>query len=189
MEFIHLYRQIVQDQAATLEALPFAVRKVEVKKGTVITAYGAVEKRVYFIRKGIIELSIEDPTAEKVLDFFFENEVVTCLTSFLLQSPSDVQMTALTDCELECFDHDEVYSRYPMSLEVNKLGRVLVEQAYLRKARREKDLLSRTAEEMYMQLLGEHTEYVKQIPVSKLARYLGIHPESLSRIRKRIVMR
>lgn len=189
MEFIHLYRHIVQDQAATLDALPFAVHKVDIKKGTVITAYGAVEKRVYFIRKGIIELSIEGPTAEKVLDFFFGNEVVTCLTSFIQQAPSDVQMTALTDCELECFDHDEVYSRYPSSLEVNKLGRVLVEQAYLRKARREKDLLSKTAEAMYRQLLEDHAEYVKQIPVNKLARYLGIHPESLSRIRKRMVMR
>lgn len=188
MEFIHLYQQIVQDQAATPEALPFAVRQVDVKKGTVLTAYGAVEKKVYFIRKGIVELTIEDPTTEKVLDFFFENEVVTCLTSFLLQAPSDVQMTALTDCTLECFDHAEVYSKYPTSLEVNKLGRVLVEQAYLRKARREKELLSKTAEELYAQLLEKHTEYVKQIPVNKLARYLGIHPESLSRIRKRMVL-
>lgn len=189
MEFIHLYRHIVQDQAATLEALPFAVRKVGIKKGTVVTAYGAVEKRVYFIRSGIMELTIEDLTSEKVLDFFFENEVVTCLTSFLLQTPSDVQMTALTDCEVECFDHDAVCSKYPTSLEVNKLGRVLVEQAYLRKARREKELLSKTAEELYMQLLDRHTEYVKQIPVNKLAKYLGIHPESLSRIRKRMVLR
>lgn len=189
MEFIHLYRYIVQDQSATQEALPFVVRKVDLKKGTVITAYGAVEKRVYFIRKGIIELTIEDPTAEKILDFFFENEVVTCLTSFLLQTPSDVQMTALTDCELECFHRDDVYSKYPSSLEVNKLGRVLVEQAYLRKAQREKDLLSRTAEEMYKQLLDKHNEYIKQIPVNKLARYLGIHPESLSRIRKRVILR
>ena len=146
------------------------------------------------LNEPIIELTIEDlttekATAEKVLDFFFESEVVTCLTSFLLQTPSDVQMTALTDCELECFDHDAVYSRYPTSLEVNKLGRVLVEQAYLRKARREKELLSRTAEELYMQLLEKHHAYVKQIPVNKLAKYLGIHPESLSRIRKRVIVR
>ncbi|MCW5900530.1 MAG: Crp/Fnr family transcriptional regulator [Flavobacteriales bacterium] len=188
MDFIHLYRHLVQDQAATLEALPFEVRKVDIKKGAVITAYGAVEKRVYFIRKGIIELSIEDPTAEKVIDFYFGDEVVTCLTSFLLQTPSDVQMTAFADCELECFDHDEVYTKYPTSLEVNKLGRVLVEQAYLRKARREKDLLSKTAEEMYKQLIEEHPDCVKLIPVNKLARYLGIHPESLSRIRRRMVL-
>lgn len=189
MEFIHLYRHIVGDQAASQQALPFAIRKLDVKKGTVITAYGAVERRVYFINKGIIELTIEDPVTEKILDFFFENEAVTCLSSFLLQAPSDVQMTALTDCELECFDHDDVYSNYPSSLEINKLGRVLVEQAYLRKAQREKDLLSKTAEEMYLQLIEKHSEYVKQIPVNKLAKYLGIHPESLSRIRKRVILR
>ena len=66
------------------------------------------------------------------------------------------------------------------------MGRILTERAYMRKAQREKDLLSKTAEERYADLLSTRGEYVAQIPVNKLAKYLGIHPESLSRIRKKL---
>ena len=60
------------------------------------------------------------------------------------------------------------------------------EQAYLRKVQREKDFLTKTAEERYNDLLKTHPDYIIQIPVNKIARYLGIHPESLSRIRKKL---
>lgn len=189
MKFIDLYRSIMEDREVTQETLPFSVRTNDLKKGTVLTDYEAIEKRVYFINQGIIELAIESRDSEKVLDFFFPDEVVTCLTSFLLRSPSYVKMTALTDCEVEYFDRDEIYSNYTRSMEVNKLGRILVEQAYLRKVKREMDLLSRTAEEQYVQLIEQHSQYIQLIPVNKLARYLGIHPESLSRIRRKVLSR
>lgn len=189
MNFIHLYRLIMENQEVTQKALPFTIHSMSVKKGTVLTDYASVEKRVYFINRGIIELSIEYQDSEKILDFFFPNEVVTCLTSFLLQTPSYVKMTALTDGEMEYFDRDDVYSKYATSLDVNKLGRMLVEQAYLRKVKREMDLLSKTAEETYSQLIEQHSQYVQDIPVNKLAKYLGIHPESLSRIRKKLSSR
>lgn len=186
MKFIDLYRNIIEDQEVTEEALPFSFRKNVIKKGTVLTDYEAIEKKIYYINSGIIELAIENQTSEKILDFFFPNEAVTCLTSFLLQTPSYSKMTALTDCEVEYFDRDEIYSNYSTSLEINKLGRILVEQAYLRKAKRELELLSKTAEELYLQLIEQHSHYVQQIPVYKLAKYLGIHPESLSRIRRKM---
>jgi len=189
MKFIDLYRQIMENQEVTQEALPFSLHKYVIKKGTVLTDYESIEKRIYFINSGIIELTIENQTSEKILDFFFPNEAVTCLTSFLLQTPSYVKMTALTDCEIEYFDRDEIYSNYPKSLEVNKLGRILAEQAYLRKAKREMELLSKTAEETYLQLIEQHSQYIQQIPVNKLAKFLGIHPESLSRIRRKIFSR
>lgn len=189
MKFIDLYRHLMAEDGTRAEALPFPIRSQDIKKGTVLTEYGAIERRVYFINQGIIELSIEDGATDKILDFFFPHDAVTCLTSFLLQTPSAVRMTALTDCALESFERDAVYAHYARSLEVNKLGRKLVEQAYLRKVRREVDLLSKTAEEQYVQLIEQHSQYVQLIPVNKLARYLGIHPESLSRIRRKVLSR
>ncbi|MCB0489483.1 MAG: hypothetical protein R2820_00810 [Cyclobacteriaceae bacterium] len=186
MKFIDFYRSIINEKAPSQKDLPFTIFNTEIAKGTIITDYGAVENRVYFINTGIIELAIKNDTSEKILDFFFPNEPVTCLTSFLLQIPSDTKMTALTDCEVEYFEHHEIYSNYPSSIEVNKLGRILVEHAYMRKAKREKEFLSKTAEELYLQLIEEHSQYIQQLPVNKLAKYLGIQPESLSRIRKKI---
>lgn len=123
---------------------------------------------------------------EKVIDFFFENEMFTSLTSFLTRQPSDVQMKALTDCETEKILHEDLMTAYSNSFDANKLGRILVEQAYIKKANREKDFLSKTAEEKYAEMLRTQPKYISHIPVNKIARYLGVHPESLSRIRKKI---
>lgn len=61
------------------------------------------------------------------------------------------------------------------------MGRIILEGAYLNKARREKDFLCKTAEEPYAEMFHTHKAYLSNIPVNK--KYLGIHPESLSRIR------
>lgn len=186
MRFLDLYNKLLREDVASVHDLPFTVNPMSFKKNTVLTRYDDVEQNVYFINSGIIEVKIRSYTSEKILDFFFSHEAVTCFTSFLMQKPSDAEMTALTDCETEVFTYGGLQKAYKTSLQVNQLGRLLTEHAYLRKAQREKDLLSKTAEERYAEMFELHREYVSQVPVNKIARYLGIHPESLSRIRKKL---
>lgn len=185
MQFLDIYNKFLTDSPPAKE-LPFPTREISVEKNAVITGYDQVEQNLYFIRSGIVELKIKSYTSEKILDFFFAREMVTCYTSFLLQAPSDVEMTAIVPCALEAIAYSDLKAAYATSLQTNRVGRILTEQAYLRKALREKDLLSKTAEERYAELLETRGEYVSQIPVNKLAKYLGIHPESLSRIRKKL---
>lgn len=187
MNFRELYNKLLNENITADKELPFQVERISFKKGDILTAYGAVEPNVYFLHSGIVELKIKSYVSEKILDFFFTNEVVTCLTSFLLQQPSDVEMTAIADGEAEFFTYHGIQQAYATgSLQVNKLGRILTEQAYLRKAQREKDFLSKTAEERYGEMFEFHKDYLLQIPVNKIAKYLGVHPESLSRIRKKL---
>lgn len=185
MQFLDLYNKLLIDGQPAIE-LPFPVRRVSFGKNDVITAYDEIAQHLYFIHSGIVELKIKSYTSEKILDFFFDHEMVTCFTSFLLQIPSDTEMTAIVPCEMEAIAFVDLQASYKTSLQANRVGRYLTEQAYLRKAQREKDLLSKTAEERYAELLESQGEYVAQIPVNKLAKYLGIHPESLSRIRKKL---
>ena len=187
MNFRVLYNKLLNEHITTDKDIPFPVSKISFNKGDILTPYNSIESNVYFLQSGIVELKIKSYTSEKILDFFFTNEVVTCLTSFLLQEPSDVEMTAIADGEAEFFTFTGIQKAYATgSLQVNKLGRILTEQAYLRKAQREKDFLSKTAEERYAEMFEFHKEYLLQIPVNKIAKYLGVHPESLSRIRKKI---
>jgi len=123
---------------------------------------------------------------EKVIDFFFENELVCGFTSFLMQEPTDIQIKALMDCEMEVIKRSDLIRAYDYSLDANKFSRILTEQGYIRKSNREKNLLTKTAEERYVEMFQSRSQYISQIPVNKIAKYLGIHPESLSRIRKKI---
>ena len=186
MSFLEFYNSILRTSFISYEALPYPVQKVRFEKGMVITDYGQIEKSIYFLNSGIVEMAIKSYMSEKIIDFFYENDMFTSLTSFLTQQPSDVQMIALMDCEAEIISHEDLMYAYNDSFEANKLGRIVLEQAYLNKAQREKDFLTLTAEERYTEMFRTRAKYISNIPVNKIAKYLGIHPESLSRIRSKM---
>ena len=186
MLFREFYNSVLHTAFAVDTDLPFSLEKVHFKKGELITHYGKVEDVVYFINVGIVEMSIKSYMTEKIIDFFFENELFCGFTSFLTQQPTDVQILALMDCEMEMIPRDSLMVAYETSLEANKFGRMLTEQGYIRKSDREKNLLTKTAEERYSEMFESRAQYISYIPVNKIAKYLGIHPESLSRIRKKM---
>lgn len=185
MLFLDLYNSIL-NTSFTYDDLPFPVEKIHVKKGAYITKYGQVEDTLYYMNKGIVEMTIKSYMTEKVIDFFFGKELFCGYTSFLDQLPTDVQITALMDSEIEMIKRRDLMKAYEISPEANKFGRIATEHGYIRKSDREKDFLTKTAEERYIELFQKNAQYISNIPVNKIAKYLGIHPESLSRIRKKM---
>lgn len=186
MTFLEFYNFVLKVDYQPESKIPFSLNKVSYKKGEVITEYGQIENQIYFINKGIVEIKIKSYATEKIIDFFFENEMTCAATSFLIQIPSDVQVVAVIDCEMEMIKRAELMQAYEHSLDANKFGRIVTEGGYIRKSNREKDFLSKTAEERYGEIFSSHAQYLSQIPVNKIAKYLGIHPESLSRIRNKM---
>jgi CRP-like cAMP-binding protein len=166
--------------------LPFRSIQRSIPKGTILTDYGKIERHTYFINSGIVQVTLQRDIEEKIIDFFFPETFVCSYTSFILQIPSDVCVSALTDCEVEAISHEEIQSAYTNSFFANKLGRVLTEQIFIIKSKREKDFLTKSAEERYAELIAGRPDIIKLIPGYKIAQYLGIKPESLSRIRKDI---
>lgn len=187
MQFKEFYSTVLSKIVSDHDSLPYPVRKVYLKKNEIITKYGQVEDTVYFLNSGVVEMTIKSYMIEKAIDFFFDNDMFTSLTSLLTKLPSDVQIKALTECEAEVILLKDLEIAYHSSLSANIFGRIIIEQAYIKKARREKDFLTKTAEERYSEMLQTHKQYISKIPVNKIAKYLGVHPESLSRIRKKII--
>jgi len=169
------------------DSLPFPVHKRSFKRNEIVTGMGQTESKVYFIISGIAEIDIFKEGFNRIIDFYFPNSFFCALTSFLLQKPSEAEIIALTDLEVEYLDHADIQKAYQTSLLANQLGRHLIEQAYLVKFQREKDFLTKTADIRYLDLMKVRPELLKLLPVHKIAEYLGIHPESLSRIRKAII--
>lgn len=186
MLFREFYNSVLDTAVTSNDDFPFSIHKIHFKKGELITRYGQVEDVVYFINTGIVEMSIKNFMTEKIIDFFFENELFCGFTSFLTELPTDIQILALMDCEMEMIPRNSLMLAYETSLEANKFSRILTEQGYIRKSNREKNLLTKTAEERNSEMFQSHAQYISYIPVNKIAKYLGIHPESLSRIRKKI---
>lgn len=167
-------------------SIPFTIYKAKYRRNEILTRYGQIENKGYFLTKGIIQCSIQKNGEDRITDFIFPGNFVTAYNSFVTDSPSDMEISAMSSCELEYFLKADVKKRYEDSLLANKLGRYIKEKILVEKLKREKELLTNSAEENYRELIRNRPEIVQNIPVNKIAKYLGIHPESLSRIRARI---
>lgn len=155
----------------------------EVKKNACLTKEEEIEDSIYFILKGAIIVYVVNGDKEVVTNFRFENEFTSSLTSFLLQQPSQYYLKTMTDSTFLVLKREKLYWLYENYLDINTLGRVVMERLLIDKRQRELDFLTLNAEERYKKLLDENPEYVQNIQLKQLASFLGIAPESLSRIR------
>lgn len=179
------YIQKNYDSSFTENQYPFPISQKKVKKGTVIYPYSKVGNKVYFLNKGIVETTIAFGEVEKTISFIFDNHFFCSFASLLTNEKSDLQGTAITDCIYEEFLYTDYLEACKRMLLVNQIGRIEVEQYYLNKFKREKDFLTKSKDEMYLDLIKNHPHIIQNVPLNKIANYFGILPETLSRIRKR----
>lgn len=162
------------------------LHKTALKKHTVLLKLGAVESHLYFITKGVVRFYIPGEDADLTFGFLFENEFVTGYDSFLTQTPSEYQIETLTDSVLWKISRKDLEEVYERTSSGNNIGRKMAENMFLIKSKRELSLLSKTAEERYLDLFSDRPKLLQQIPLKYIASYIGVTPQALSRIRRRI---
>lgn len=153
-------------------------------KGDFLIREGQVENFIYFLQKGATRNYFIKDGKEFTVDFLFEGEMVTAYYSFISREPSTIFIEVLEDAEVIAIPFrflQEFYAKYHNG---EKIGRLIAEYQYMKRLKKEMDLLSRTAEERYAALMERNPALIQQISVKHLSSYLGIQPESLSRIRR-----
>ena len=161
------------------------VRKVIPKK-TVILHMNEIENNIHFLEKGIIREYIPALEQDLTFDFTFEDQFFSAYWSFLHRLPNQYQMQTLTKTILYSMTYDDLQDVYQNTRIGNIIGRLTAERLYINKFKRELSLLKDSAEERYLKLFEENPKLICQIPLKYIASYIGITPQALSRIRKRI---
>lgn len=148
---------------------------------------GQVCNYLGFVNQGaLIYFKSMDNGNEVTTDFAFEGDWVTVNQSRLNHSPSLINIKAIENTELLVLKQqilNDLYTRIP---KIERLGRILMEQAYLKLVQQSVDLQVLTATERYENLLRKFPEIFQRVQLYHIANYLGIAPKSLSRIRKEI---
>ena len=158
------------------------------KKKTTILGIGETENYISFIEEGIARFLIpkEDEEKDLTFGFCFKNEFVSAYDSFLTRKPSLYRLQALSDIRMWSISHEDLQEVYEKSFAGNVIGRLSSERLFLIKSKREQSLLNESAEERYLNLFTERPNLIKEIPLKYVASYIGVTPQALSRIRKRI---
>jgi CRP-like cAMP-binding protein len=158
----------------------------EFKKKTVILKIGEKENYLSFIQRGIVRKCIPQEFDDLTFEFGFAGNFVSAYEYFLMKQPASYQLETITDTSMWSLTFDDLQIIYDSTDIGNTLGRLASEDLYMKKSRRELSLLTQTAEERYLHLFTEQPQLFLNIPLKYIASYIGITPQALSRIRKRI---
>ncbi|WP_300600420.1 Crp/Fnr family transcriptional regulator [Niabella sp.] len=159
------------------------------KRGALLLEEGQVANEVFFIMKGSLrQYFLNEEGQERTCNFSMEYSFLTDLESFSRKSRSASSIVALepTTClVITCKDLVTALHTSPATAE---FFRIIVENVAAENIRRTKSLLSLSPEKQFSDLLQEKPQLLQRVPQRYIAQYLGIAPESLSRIRKRMMV-
>lgn len=159
------------------------------KKGTVLLKEGQIAKECYFVLKGCVRQYYVVEGEEKTANFFTENQWVVSVNSFMNKTPANHYFDCTAETTLVIGTEqkeNDLYSQFP---KFEKLARIALEKGFGEQQEIVATRVTDSPEQRYLQLLTDRPELVQSVPQYQLASYLGIKPESLSRIRKRIALK
>lgn len=160
--------------------------KQDFPKKHILLKAGQIENNLSFIETGIVRFYIAKEENDLTFAFSFSNSFVSGYNSFLTRKPSAYYIETLGKTTLWQLTYEDLQEIYEKTEIGNLIGRKTSEELFLKKSQRELSLLNETAEQRYLNLFIEQPELIKEIPLKYIASYIGITPQALSRIRKRI---
>jgi CRP/FNR family transcriptional regulator, anaerobic regulatory protein len=158
------------------------------KKKDFLLQEGKICNKVTFINSGCMRLFYNIDGVENTVQFFFADRWYTDYASFLTGKPTIENMQALQDSEVVQVKKEDLYKLYDEMPVFDRVGRVFAENAFLSISQLNQMKTNEEPELRYLNLLKQRPEIIQQIPQHYIASYLGIKPETLSRIRKRILV-
>jgi CRP-like cAMP-binding protein len=158
-------------------------------KGTILLREGQIATECYMNLKGLVRRYIIVDGEERTTEFYTEEQPIASLVSYNQKIPADHYFSCLEDTTLAVLSYDSeqlLNKKYP---HLEKLCRVTTEVEYGNHQSKMARFMTSTPEEQYQHLMQTNPDLLNRVPQYHLASYLGIKPESLSRIRKRMLQK
>jgi len=163
---------------------------LEVKKNKHLFQSGNIAKYVYFIEMGCVrQYYINNNGEERTIYFKVEGGWASELVSFLDNTPTELNLQALEDCKLQIINQKNwIYAVTQISSFTMGFIRAQQDTNYMLKKRLAEATVE-TPEEKYLRFIKEEPLLLQRIPLYHIASYLAMTPETLSRIRKKIIQK
>ncbi|WP_345160802.1 Crp/Fnr family transcriptional regulator [Pontibacter saemangeumensis] len=186
-----LFFQNLNSKVALTEAEQEQIKKYltfkKLRKKQYLLQEGDVCKVIAFVENGALRAySIDENNNERIIQFGLEGWLISDLYSFLTGEPATYNIDAIEDSELVIISksaHEELLQTMP---KYETFTRLNMTGAYLAMQRRLTSIISASVEERYQDFINLYPHIAQRVPQHMIASYMGLTPETLSRIRKRI---
>ena len=156
-------------------------------KGQLLVAAGKIARYMYFINEGYLRLYHLQNGEEVTSHINCPLGFMTSFNSFITQTPSSESFECITDCNLLRISKNDFDDLLRSNQKWAEVGRMVNEQVIVYNDQRTKDIVSLTAEQRYLNIINLRPDLLQNVPLQYIASFIGIKPESLSRIRKKVI--
>lgn len=182
-DFISTYVSLSEEEKHAILSLDIFR---SINKGTILLEEGQISQEGYFVLKGCIRTYYVIDGVEKTTAFYTEMEGLTphCV---IHKAPSDYYISCVEDSILTVANpgmEEEIFQKFP---KFETLCRMLSEELLAKQQINFDEFKTSSPEQRYLNLLQKRPDLIRRVPQYQLASYLGIKPQSLSRLRARIM--
>ncbi len=155
------------------------------KKGTILLSEGQIAKECYFIMQGCVSSYYLVDGEVKITEFFTESQPITPV-SYTTKKPSEYYLECLEDCIISIGTPESSTELMKKLPRLAALGSNIMEDQLAHQRMKYDDFIKLSPEDRYINLQKTSPDLLNRVPQYLIASYLGIKPESLSRVRKRL---
>ncbi len=178
--------QITKDEAQIFSS---SFHTEEYLKGDLFTKNGQVCNKIGFVKKGVLKCITVSKERALIDNFIFANQFVSDYYSYLTKEKSTKDIVCIENCTIHIIDRKKLEKLSNKHPSIGQIAKKATEQLYLLTQQKLDDLRLLNAEERYLKLLNSNKRVINEIPQYEIASYLSVSPETVSRIRKKLIKR
>lgn len=185
-KFVDYFSRISPLSKDEAEAIENSMQTRKFMKGDFLLKEGQYSNKTYFILEGCVREFILINGEEKTTNFYTEEQWALSLNSFTPQNAAEHNWICMEDTLVVVGDEQqgqELFKRFPR---FETISRAIIEAAFAEQKEALTSYYTDSPEQRYQKLLKSRPKLIQRIPQYHLASYIGVKPESLSRIRKRM---
>ncbi len=190
MEYSNILNNVAKHVSLTKGEIDFftsLLANKQVPRNSCIVAEGQPCRFINYVDEGTFRAySFDRNGNERTIMFAINDWWITDIHGFLREKPAMMNVQALEDSsvfQLQKADLDKLYDKVP---KFERFFRILMQNAYIREQLRIRESLTDQAEERYKQFIAKYPQFIQRIPLNQVASYLGVTPQFLSVIRRRL---
>ncbi len=170
-----------------MEILQNTVEKRIFDKNDIIFTEGKVSDEIYFVTKGCVRLFYTVDGTDKTAFFYTEGQFICAGESYTFNIPAIENYQAIEETEIYVFTKSGIEILLEKAPKFEVIARIATENELITCQKVIASFVTKSAEERYIDLLNTQSALFQRVPQQYIASFLGVSPETLSRIKARVI--
>jgi CRP-like cAMP-binding protein len=185
-KFVRHFSRITPLSEEEAKAIEESMSTKTYHKGSILVKEGQVSVDTYFILKGCVREYITTDGEEKTTNFYTEEQWVISLNNFKPKGRADYNLVCVEDTTVVFSNEAEAQEMFKRFPRFETISRIVMEEYFTEQRKLLMAYVADSPEQRYLKLMESRSDLLQRVPQYQLASYIGVKPESLSRIRKRM---